>query len=76
MKYGHAVLRQPEQCGIKHHAHVPQRRANFQLVGIWWKWTIAASRSYNIVCSDLGSDSTYLTFYANCILHGDEFAKA
>ncbi len=36
----------------------------------------SGKQKYNIVCSDLGSDSTYLTFYANCILHGDEFAKA
>ncbi len=48
-------------------------------VSNWWdivEVDESGKQKYNIVCSDLGSDSTYLTFYANCILHGDEFAKA
>ncbi|MDR1801764.1 MAG: hypothetical protein LBQ95_08015 [Lachnospiraceae bacterium] len=45
----------------------------------WWQIIEkddAGNNKFNIICANVGSDDTYITFYANVILNADKFAEA
>ena len=74
LKYG-----MPFYVGLNYWYYNTAAFPNGAPISNWWDLVEVdanGKQKCNLIFSDLGSDSTYLTFYANCILHGDEFAKA
>lgn len=74
LKYG-----MPFYCGLNYWYYNTEMYPDGPPVDDWWdiiELDEKGNNKFNIVCSNIGGDNTYLTFYANMILNADLMAAS